>query len=179
MCATLRFSLGQVQHVLNGHDRCRWQWSMDQGCRVEDRRWPGYVVLSECSAPPDSSRHSHHHHCPHRRQLPYQRSLDDCTDMLDYMLDYSMTWMLKFSHVHHGQGCSMDKVAMSRTEDDLVMLCPLNTMLHQIAVNTNITVGILTALSLHTNVHSHRNVKTARKKASLMKYMYKIMAINT
>ena len=73
----------------------------------------------------------------------------------------------------------MDKVAMSRTEDDLVMLCPLNTMLHQIAVNTNITVGILTALSLHANVHSHRNVKTARKKASLMKYMSKIMAINT
>jgi len=46
------------------------------------------------------------------------------------------------------------KVAVSRTEDDLVMLCSLNAVLHQIAVDTHITITVLTAVSFHTNVHS-------------------------
>jgi len=45
------------------------------------------------------------------------------------------------------------EVAMSRTEDDLVMLSPLYAVLHQVAVDTHVTVGIFT-VSLRSMGHT-------------------------
>ena len=45
------------------------------------------------------------------------------------------------------------KIAVSRTEDDLVVLSTLYAVLHQVAVDTYVTFSIF-AISLRTNAHS-------------------------
>jgi len=45
------------------------------------------------------------------------------------------------------------KVAVSWTEDDLVMLRPLHAVFHQIAIDTHISIRVIT-VSLRSNVHS-------------------------